>query len=210
LRLVLSIGYAIEGDLRFISHHDTVRLFERALARADLPVRRSNGFNPRPRLSLPVPRGVGVASSDERLVVELASPLEPDEVLRRLAPQMPDGLRLMNVHVHEQANTPVRATHVTYRLPLKETEYDALRGAVEHFSASGQCLVARKDATTGRVRSIDVRGYVTRMRLEADGLIWTQVMTQAGTARPSEVLEALGLDSGEYLHRLHRTRVDYA
>ncbi|GAF87148.1 unnamed protein product, partial [marine sediment metagenome] len=55
-------GYDVDGDLRFISHHDMLRLFARSLARAALPVRFSEGFNPHPRLSIPLPRPVGVAS----------------------------------------------------------------------------------------------------------------------------------------------------
>src|SRR3990172_12981655 len=77
-------AYSIDGDLRFISHHDTLRLFRRALARADLPVRFSEGFNPHPRIMIPLPRPVGIASRAEGLVVETVGLIDPDDALRRL------------------------------------------------------------------------------------------------------------------------------
>ena len=89
----MAIRFVIEGDLRFISHHDTMRLFERALSRAQLPVRFSKGFNPGPRLSLPLPRSVGIASGVELLAVELDDAIEPAVVLGTLSEQMPAGLK---------------------------------------------------------------------------------------------------------------------
>src|SRR5690606_16197351 len=94
LRYKVAIRFRVEGDLRFISHHDMMRLFERALARARLPVKHSEGFNPRPRMSLPLPRPVGVATLADRLVVELREPVETTDALARLRRQMPVGLTL--------------------------------------------------------------------------------------------------------------------
>ena len=85
---------AIEGDLRFISHRDTVRMLQRALARAALPVTYSPGFNPRMKLSLLVPRPVGMATEADLALMQLAEPLAAEEIQARLAPQMPKGARL--------------------------------------------------------------------------------------------------------------------
>ena len=71
----------MDGDIRFVSHRDTLRLFARAATRAEVPLRYSGGFNPHPRVTIPVPRPVGVASDVERLVLELTEPLEPDGAL---------------------------------------------------------------------------------------------------------------------------------
>ncbi|MBI4580945.1 MAG: DUF2344 domain-containing protein, partial [Planctomycetes bacterium] len=92
IRYRIAIRFAVQDDVRFISHHDTMRMFERALARTDLPVRFSEGFNPRPKLSLPLPRPVGIATTADVLVVELTQPVVPEEALGRLAAQMPRGV----------------------------------------------------------------------------------------------------------------------
>src|SRR3989304_8362378 len=84
-------AYSIDGDLRFISHHDTLRLFRRAMARANLPVRYSEGFNPHPRIMIPLPRPVGIASQAEAIVVETELPIDPDEALQQLRRHTPVG-----------------------------------------------------------------------------------------------------------------------
>ena len=89
--------FSVTGDLRFISHRDTVRVFQRALARAALPVAYSEGFNPHPRLSLPLPRAVGVASEAE--LMDVIAPYrsmirefdEEGHVTNGPSPRHPDG-----------------------------------------------------------------------------------------------------------------------
>ena len=65
------VHFAIEEALRFLSHAETMRLWERVCVRAGVPIKYSQGFNPHAKLSLPLPRAVGVASDEERLVVRL-------------------------------------------------------------------------------------------------------------------------------------------
>ncbi len=59
------VQFSVRGDVRFVSHHDLMRVLGRAARRAGLPVAMSEGFNPRPRISLLLARGVGVASDAE-------------------------------------------------------------------------------------------------------------------------------------------------
>ncbi|MBN2271219.1 MAG: DUF2344 domain-containing protein, partial [Sedimentisphaerales bacterium] len=61
------LKFRIWGNLRFLSHAETMKVFQRACARAGLDVAHTEGFNPRPRLSLPLPRSVGVESDEELL-----------------------------------------------------------------------------------------------------------------------------------------------
>ena len=73
-------AFQVDGDLRFVSHHDMLRLFRRALARAEVPMRFSQGFNPHPRMSLPLPRPVGMASETEALMIETECDVDPEDI----------------------------------------------------------------------------------------------------------------------------------
>ena len=204
----LAFRFAIEGDLRFISHHDTVRLFERALARAELSARRSAGFNPRPRLSLPLPRSVGIASRDELLIVEFDAPLGADEARQRLAAVMPPGLRIFDAFAvaNDESCKPRR---VTYAMKLAADEVAGVEARVAAFVAQKRIDVERRDVKTGRVRPVDVRGCVTTIAVADGRLVWTQSVDAGGTAKPAEVLAGLGFGPREALHRLERTCVEY-
>ena len=91
----------MEGDARFLSHHDMMRLMERAAARAELPLKYSQGFNPRPRLSLALPRPVAVSSRCELLVLEFASPASGSDWARRLSEALPEGLEVQRAEPYE-------------------------------------------------------------------------------------------------------------
>src|SRR5664279_3549687 len=95
----IRLRYSIGGDKRFLSHHDLMRLWHRALRRAGLPLRMSEGFHVRPRVSFALARGVGIASESEWLEFELADWVNPDTVYHKLAPQLPEGLAIRQLEV---------------------------------------------------------------------------------------------------------------
>ena len=63
----LVVDFSIEGNLAYLSHQETLTLFERALVRASVPLVYSMGFNPHPHLSIPFPRSVGTQSARDRV-----------------------------------------------------------------------------------------------------------------------------------------------
>ena len=209
LRYRVAIRFEIEGDLRFISHHDTMRLCERALARTRLPVKFSEGFNPRPRLSLPLPRAVGVASTCELLVVEMSEPTEPAEVLARLAEQMPEGLRLLDAWRIE-AGTAVQPDVVDYELALTAEHMPTVAAAVERLLAAVHWPIQRENADGRSGKTIDIRAYVASVSVDAGALRWTARVTPRGTMRISEMLGACGLEAETWHHRVKRTRVSWS
>ena len=206
MRYRVAIRFEIEGDLRFVSHHDTMRLCERALARTRLPVKYSAGFNPRPRLSLPLPRAVGVASKCELLVVEMCEPIEPAEVLARLAEQMPEGLKLLEAWRIE-AGAGVQPGEVSYELALAAELDETVAAAVERLLAAEHWPIERESADGRSGKTIDLRAYVASVSVAAGTLRWTARVTPGGTMRISEMLGACGLEAKDWHHRVKRTQV---
>jgi len=115
LYMVFSRGRA----LRFLSHLDMMRLWKRALRRARLPLRYSQGYHPHPRLSLAMPLSVGMTAEAEWLEVEMRASAVLDKVRERVAGQLPVGVRLRRV---EEA--PWKAPSLTSRLAGAEYEVE--------------------------------------------------------------------------------------
>ena len=69
-----------DGPLRFISHHDLLRCWERLLRRAELPLRFSQGFHPKPRLSFPIALSLGAIGAQEILEIELVIPMTAEDL----------------------------------------------------------------------------------------------------------------------------------
>src|SRR5687767_6538100 len=93
----LRVRYAKRGRLRFTSHRDFSRAFERAIFRARVPMAYSSGFNPHPRISYAGAAPTGSASEAEYLEIALAEVVEPAAVRAALAEALPDGLDLLEV-----------------------------------------------------------------------------------------------------------------
>ena len=93
----LRVRYAKRGRLRFTSHRDFSRAFERALVRARIPMAYSSGFNPHPRISYAGASPTGAASEAEYLEIGLAERVEPDRLAADLDEALPDGLDVLEV-----------------------------------------------------------------------------------------------------------------
>ena len=82
------------GDMRFISHLDLMRLFQRALRRADLPVTITQGFNPRLKISIKRALKLGQESLDEALTVHLSRRIDGAIFMELLNNNLPQGIRI--------------------------------------------------------------------------------------------------------------------
>jgi len=203
-----AVDFAVDGDVKYVSHQDTIRVMRRALARAGLPIRFSQGFNPHPRISLPLPRPVGVASDAERVIVELVRDLPCDELQRRLQRQMPQGIRIHNTRMLD-ATERSRPTHARYRVPVPDADRALLQQAVDRFLASDSAPVERKTGEKAPTKIVDVRPFVERIEVTESAVILTLLVTGQGTARPTEICEIIGIPLEACLGTVRRIEVTW-
>src|ERR1700732_1405887 len=93
----LLVRYAKRGKMRFASHLDVARAFERGVRRAGLPIAYSSGFHPHPKISYAGGAPTGVASEAEYLSLTLTTRTEADAVRERLNAALPDGIEVIGV-----------------------------------------------------------------------------------------------------------------
>lgn len=188
----LRLRFAKTGDLRLVSHHDLMRCLERLLRRAELPMARSRGFNPRPKVSFPLAMALGIEGRREVLELELAVPLPADEVLGRLAAAAPPGLQFLEaVPLATRRAGQVEAVEYTLDLPA-----DRRAAAAAAIAALlGRDRVPYTRHRPGKTTELDLRPFVLDARLDepAGPLSLRLRIDPGGSARPEEVLDALGL-----------------
>ena len=92
----ITAGFSKTGDMRFISHLDLMRLFQRALRRVDMPVMITEGFSPHLKISIKRALKLGLESHDEELEVHMAKKVEPALFKESLNKNLPDGIRIKN------------------------------------------------------------------------------------------------------------------
>ncbi len=97
IRQRFRICFAKQDDLRWLSHRDLMRTWERLLRRAGVPLSMSEGFHPKPRMNFPSALAVGIAGLNEVVEVDLSEAWSTEQLEAALAPQLPPGLLLRSV-----------------------------------------------------------------------------------------------------------------
>ena len=205
----LRIRYAKRGRLRFTSHRDFSRAFERALFRARVPMAYSSGFNPHPRISYAGASPTGAASEAEYLEIALAEEVDPATVHRDLDASLPDGLDLLEVVVSAGGSLPDRLEASVWEITLRGIDESVLGDAVDRLLAATEAPVERM--TKKGLRRFDVRSAIVSLEARpcgasaqageaniAETCAILQVVLRHGTpsVRPDDVLAALGEITG--------------
>ena len=184
------VRFTKTGRMRFLSHHDLLRLFERALRRSELPLRMSGGFNPRPLISFPTALGLGIESADEIMEFELSSWVSPKQIQERLAAQMPEGVGIASVETFARKDRSC--------IDFIEIEADApgqtggLDARIGEFLAKKELTIERKSDKGSK--PVEIRRYVLALDHEGDRVFLHIRVTDQGTAKPEEVLRAIGIE----------------
>jgi radical SAM-linked protein len=93
----VSFNFSKIGLMRYISHLDLMRLFMRAMRRAELPLKMTEGFSPHPKLSFKRALKLGIESQQEEASIVLKFPVDPEDFKYRLQKQLPEGIEIKDV-----------------------------------------------------------------------------------------------------------------
>jgi len=198
------LRFAKRGDLRLVSHHDLLRCLERMLRRAQIPVALTQGYCPRPKITFALALGLGIESLCEVVDLELASALEPTELLNRLRAEAPPGFDWTDARPLPADARPPRPRAAEYSFRVLEERRAACLGTLQSLLESQSWPLTRKRPE--RESLFDLRPHVVCADLNADGLLRFRLkVAPDGSARPEELLEALALrdllDRGSVLTR---------
>lgn len=197
--------------MRFLSHHDTMRVVERLAARVKLPLRYSQGFNPHPVMSLVCPRPVGIATQADRLLISLEEPIESEELCRKLNSSAPQGMTFGPAEIVERTTPPRK---ITYELPLPEDKISAVShklAELRNLSAWPLERVSRGASDNEKIsgKMLDLKALITEVDIVEGVLRWTCIPLGDIWARPGEMLRLLELDDRTELASTVRTDVEY-
>ncbi|MEV0703079.1 TIGR03936 family radical SAM-associated protein [Saccharopolyspora sp. NPDC050389] len=217
----LRLRYAKRGRLRFTSHRDVARTFERALRRAGVPMAYSQGFSPHPKVSWAGAVPTGVSSVAEYVELQLVERLDPAMLCAELNGALPDGIDVLDAVEAEPGPLADRLQVSRWRIDLPGTDVAELRDAATALMAADTALVERM-TKDGR-RTIDARAALVsaevqdgrRAVAESDqnsastaqvddwpkasepyGILVTVVRQTTPVVRPDDVLSALRVVAG--------------
>lgn len=233
--MLVLIKFKVRRYMRFLSHAETVKVFQRACTRAGVKLRYSHGFNPRPRLSLPLPRSVGVESDDELLSLRVQTLQRADnqsgttalsfgaEALKTaISAQLPEGFELLSISVTpdfagvglsppgREPKSSFQPRLATYVFALQQEYLDErLKNRIERLLAAEGLVLPRRIDAKGNTRSIDVRPFLKSIKFDDGDIVVECKISSAGSIRVEEILKLLELDVQMLAAPIRRTNVKW-
>ncbi len=203
----LRVRFSRTDEVKYISHLDLMRCWERAFRRAEVPLAYSEGFTPHPRISLAAPLAIGATSEAELMDVVVTRWVSPHWFSGGVSRQLPPGLKIMAV-------VPVATTLPSLQSAVRLAEYRVevestmtvkeLEAAVEHLLSLEQ-LPWHHHRDTGE-RNYDLRSLIEDLWVEPGGGLGMSLRCDSGgSGRPEQVALALGVAA--YPSSIHRTRL---
>ncbi len=203
VRIRYRIRFGKTDLLRWISHRDLARLWERLLRRAQLVLSMTEGFHPKPRVGFPSALALGVESLDEVVEIDLAEEISAKALLVRLEADRQPGLHIKSVRQLPEGMSKAQLNASDYTISVvEEMEAEPIKAAINELLGKDTVSVERKKKAltvkvSEQITKLELDGTVVRLRLAA---------SQAASLRPGDVLDLLGfgdwIDRGTLIRRI--------
>jgi len=195
----IRIRFTKKDELRWISHRDLARVWERLLRRAGILLAFSQGFHPKPKISFPSALALGVEALDEVVELEIVGAVVLTELRARIASEVPPGMELLSMAI---ADSKARFLGSTFRVELPEDLLEPTQIRIEQI-LKAEAIEVERD---GKPVHCAVHEKFFDLRLDGNALLFSIPSVAQGTAiRPLELLQVLDLgmllESGVVLQR---------
>ena len=192
-------------------------LFQRACVRAGIPIQYSQGFNPRPKLSLPLPRSVAVEAEDDLFCLRVTRDLNDlratdyeSQIKTRLSSQLPGNCVLLSVETAEP-NISLQPHSATYILQVnRDYLNEKLKLRIERLLTSESLNLRRRaNIKNSKLKNIDVRPFLKSIVMDDRTVVVECQISLGGTVRVGEILKLLELDTEKLTAPIKRTNVQW-
>ena len=193
---MLRLLFEKTGNAVWISHLDLMRLFQRAFKRAGLPLTHTQGFNPRPSVSIALPLSVGVESICELLDFELDGESVPcEEICHRLNQTLVSGVRVLQVYDTGRKIRDLALLHCTVTLEYDNNIPDGGENAIRKLFVSEQLVVPKKGKNG--IQDQDIIPMIRNLEVNRAGeqeiVLDAVICCQNPTLNPMQLATAIGM-----------------
>ncbi len=207
----VSLTYSKLEQAKYYGHLELVNIFMRALKRAGIPVKFSQGFHPKPKLSFKDSLPIGLESQCEQITLTVPVQTSARDIVDRLNASLPDGLRMhdpQNAEIHLQTQDPVSGKDPasTYQVWLQAGNFSEVELAT--FNSKSAVSIERWDRK-GKLKKIDLKAMVFSIELIDSRQLQITLSSEPGkTLRPGEVLRQIFSLSEEQIKQARILKVN--
>ncbi|MCG8538895.1 MAG: TIGR03936 family radical SAM-associated protein [Clostridia bacterium] len=194
------VKFTKQDRMKFLSHLELIRVVERALRRADIALKFSQGFNPHPKISFAAPLAVGVSSEGEYLTVEIEEKIDSNDFQKKLNMELPKGIKFIKCKYVDTKTKSLMSivedsTYVVKCYTQRDYQYNEISRILEKFLQRNE-IFYEKVGKKNKVRTVDIRKHIKEaiiLALEDKEIIFkiTTSTGSQGNLKPEIVIEKL-------------------
>lgn len=188
------IKFSKQGPVKFVGHLDVMRYFQKAMRRADVDIKYSEGFSPHQIMSFAAPLGVGLTSNGEYMDIEVGETESSQVMVERLNAQMAEGIRVLSVRklpdTMKTAMSLVTAADytLTFRKAAKPENLDTFFEELNAFYEKESLLISKKTKTSEAV--VDIKPLIYQLYRKEDSVFLQLSTGSSNNLKPELVMEA--------------------
>lgn len=200
--------------MKFVGHLDTMRYFQKAIRRAELPVAFSGGYSPHMIMSFAAPLGVGTTSLGEYFDMELTETMPTAEIQQRLNETMVEGVTVCSVRQVEDGKASTAMALVAaadYYVSFREGKEPSVpwREKFSEFLDQKEIVVTKK--TKRSEKTVDIRPFIYKAELLDEGIFMQLASASSNYTKPELVMDTfmkwIGEEPKEFAYLIERREV---
>ncbi|WP_024346655.1 TIGR03936 family radical SAM-associated protein [Lacrimispora indolis] len=211
----LRIKFSKQGPVKFVGHLDIMRYFQKAMRRADIDIKYSEGFSPHQIMSFASPLGVGLTSNGEYMDIEVNPAEDWKTIMSRLNDAMAEGIQVTECHILDEraknAMSLVAAADytLTFREGKQPEDLEAFLNGLSEFMEQDHILITKK--TKKGEREVDLKAFIYELSVRGETIFMKVSAGSADNLKPELVMEAyyqwLGQTCPEFALQIQREEV---
>lgn len=211
----IRIKFSKQGAMKFIGHLDILRYFQKAMRRADVDIKYSEGFSPHQVMSFAAPLGVGLTSNGEYMDIEVLSTKPSKEMVDQLNHVMVEGMRVLSCRrladTAKNAMSCVAAADYTISFAENGRPNDMEAFKRELVSFYQKDIIEIVKTTKKSEKILDIKPLIYEMSMNGETIFLKVASGSANNLKPELVMEAfcryLGQECTEFIFQIQREEV---
>lgn len=206
------VDFSVGDTLAYLSHQETLKMFQRSFIRAGLPLAFSCGFNPHPQISIPLPRSVAVQSQSERVcaAIDMDSVFDSENWMDRIQRQLPEGCHVLRIQCLE-GKCSFQPYQVHYRLSLKQAVisqlHDHLNSCQNQLIKNTPIQIQRYWAKKRKYKQIDISTFIKKLNVTNENIDVFCNVFASGTVRVDEIMHWLNIETKDLSQPVTRMEI---
>jgi radical SAM family uncharacterized protein/radical SAM-linked protein len=183
----IKVSYSKSGQAKYFGHLEMVKIFLRAIKRAAIPVKYSEGFHPKPKISFEDPLPIGLESQNEFMYIIISDNVKRQQIIRGLNQHLPEGLFVKDCRLAKSKKFKGEMTPITYEVTSVNGKFQPVD--LTRFLQQPEANIVLTNRK-GKQKKSNLRTAVIRIDiLSPFSLQMTLKRNHGETVRPAEILK---------------------